>query len=442
MKLISALKSGITALAMGAAAVACAAQAPDHSTPDKVGRNAPTHHTAAHSTSVSLGPRPYYLVSDMDSGPVKEALQACAAQRRPQRRSDFSIGHRGAPLQFPEHTEESYRAAARMGAGIVECDVTFTKDRELVCRHSQCDLHTTTNILETELANQCSEPFTPSDGTHAASAKCCTSDITLAQFKTLKGKMDGANPDATTVDEYLNGPPGWRTELYSQRGSLLSHRESIALFQELGVKMTPELKAPQVSMPYQGDYSQQDYARQMIRDYEDAGIKPRQVYPQSFNLEDIRYWLSSTPAFGRQAVYLDGRDSSGLDPQNPGTWQPDMSTLKGYGVNIIAPPLWMLVTTDAQNRIVPSVYARSAQQAGLEMIAWSLERSGPLANGGGWHYQSIPSATNNDGDTLALLDVLARQVGVMGVFSDWPATTTFYANCLRQRRSAHPHAQQ
>lgn len=25
--------------------------------------------------------------------------------------------------------------------------VTFTKDKELVCRHAQCDLHTTTNIL-------------------------------------------------------------------------------------------------------------------------------------------------------------------------------------------------------------------------------------------------------------------------------------------------------
>jgi glycerophosphoryl diester phosphodiesterase len=28
-----------------------------------------------------------------------------------------------------------------MGAGIIECDVTFTKDRELVCRHDQRDLH-------------------------------------------------------------------------------------------------------------------------------------------------------------------------------------------------------------------------------------------------------------------------------------------------------------
>ncbi|WVM93321.1 hypothetical protein ULG90_04825 [Halopseudomonas pachastrellae] len=32
------------------------------------------------------------------------------------------------------------------------------------------------------------------------------------------------------------------------------------------------------------------------------------------------------------------------------------------------------------------------------MIAWSLERSGPLANGGGWYYQSITEAINNDGD--------------------------------------------
>jgi glycerophosphoryl diester phosphodiesterase len=34
-----------------------------------------------------------------------------------------------------------------MGASVIECDVTFTKDAELVCRHAQCDLHTTTNIV-------------------------------------------------------------------------------------------------------------------------------------------------------------------------------------------------------------------------------------------------------------------------------------------------------
>jgi glycerophosphoryl diester phosphodiesterase len=34
---------------------------------------------------------------------------------------------------------------------------------------------------------------------------------------------------------------------------------------------------------------------------------------------------------------------------------------------------------------------------------------------------------------LRVLDVLDKDVGVMGVFSDWPATTTFYANCAGLR---------
>lgn len=101
------------------------------------------YHHKKLNKNVQLGPRPYYLVDDMDPGQLKDQLKSCLTKRR-FKKTEFSIGHRGAPMQFPEHTLESYVAAARMGAGVLECDVTFTKDRELVCRHSQCDLHTTT----------------------------------------------------------------------------------------------------------------------------------------------------------------------------------------------------------------------------------------------------------------------------------------------------------
>jgi glycerophosphoryl diester phosphodiesterase len=108
-----------------------------------------------------IGPRPFYLVDKMKDGPLKTELSQCTG---PFHKSDFSIGHRGAALQFPEHSRESYLAAARMGAGVIECDVTFTKDRQLVCRHSQCDLHTTTNILSVPaLAAKCTQPFSPAD---------------------------------------------------------------------------------------------------------------------------------------------------------------------------------------------------------------------------------------------------------------------------------------
>src|SRR5262245_32913860 len=69
--------------------------------------------------SIQLGPRPYYLVEGMDEGPLKAKLMQCRGG--PFHRTDFSIGHRGAALQFPEHTREAYQAGARMGAGIVEC---------------------------------------------------------------------------------------------------------------------------------------------------------------------------------------------------------------------------------------------------------------------------------------------------------------------------------
>jgi glycerophosphoryl diester phosphodiesterase len=387
--------------------------------------------------SVQLGPRPYYLVNDMDEGELKDTLIQCADG--PFTSTDFSIGHRGAALQFPEHTVESYVAAARMGAGIVECDVTFTQDRELVCRHSQCDLHTTTNILAIpELAAKCTQPFVPAvidpetgEVIEPASAMCCTSDITLEEFKMLQGKMDAYNPAATTVEEYMDATPNWRTDLYAQSGTLLTHAESIALFTDLGVKMTPELKTPSVEMPYEGDYTQEAYAQQMIDEYKAAGVAPEMVFAQSFNLEDVLYWIANEPDFGAQAVYLEGRyELEGFDVNDPATWQPDMATLAAEGVNYLAPPTYMLITLDENNQIVSSDYAIAAKEAGLNLITWTLERSGTLTDGGGWYYQSVSDVINNSGDTMTMLDVLAQDVGIVGIFSDWPATVTYYANCM------------
>jgi glycerophosphoryl diester phosphodiesterase len=387
--------------------------------------------TIAPPREAQLGPRPFYLVDKMKESPLKQKLSQCTG---PFHKSDFSFGHRGAPLMFPEHSRESYLAAARMGAGVIECDVTFTKDRQLVCRHSQCDLHTTTNILSVpDLAAKCSQPFSPADPAtgRKASAKCCTSDITLAEFKRLTAKMDGFNPNARTSEEYQNGTPRWRTDLYASSGTLMTHDESIALIKSLGAKFTPELKAPQVPMPFDGDYTQEKYATQMLGAYKAAGIPPSDVFPQSFSLADIRYWVKTEPEFAAQAIYLEDRyGKRGLDPARPETWKPSMTELKAQGVKILGPPIFAMLALDAGGNIVPSEYAKAAKAAGLDLIGWSLERDGPLAKGGGFYHRTVKPAIDRDGDTLTVLDVLARQVGVRAMFSDWPATTTFYANCM------------
>ena len=394
--------------------------------------------------SVQLGPRPFYLVERMDDSALKRRLRACAREIREYRPARFSIGHRGAPLQFPEHTRESYEAAARMGAGILECDVTFTRDKALVCRHSQCDLHTTTDILATSLAARCTTPFVPARfdpetgaRIRPASARCCTSDVTLAEFRTLTGRMDSANEDAVTVAEYLGGTPGFRTDLYATGGTLLTHAESIGLFRSLGVGMAPELKAPEVPMPFDG-FTRAQYAQRLIDEYVRAGIAPAEVHPQSFDLDDLRYWVANAPGFGAGAVLLDGRDPLAMHRQPPEA--SEFAALRAQGVRTIAPPLATLLRgSDDGYGIEPSEYARRARAAGMRILSWTIERSGRIAEDvlprrGSFYYGSILGSLRGDGDVFRVLHALREGVGVAGVFSDWPATTTFYDNCMAREK--------
>lgn len=377
---------------------------------------------------IELGPRPYYLVDNMDEGPLKSKLDSCKELKM--KPSTFSIAHRGGgPLQFPEHSKESNLAGARMGAGVLECDVAFTKDLELVCRHSQCDLHTTTNIVSIpELNKKCTTPFQPAANGKPATAKCCTSDITLAEFKSLCSKMDSFNASATTPADYLHGTLSWRTDLYNTCGTTLSLKEHIAMTKALGLQFTPELKTPEVPMPFKGHYTQQDYAQQFIDTFKKAGIPPSRVWPQSFLYDDLLYWLKAEPQYAKQAMYLDEvADTAGLEAAVH-----NLTRYHADGIKIVAPPLPYLVSSK-NGKIVPSEYAKRANRLGLKIITWSLERSGPIAGvhaNGDYYYSSIQDVVQKDGDIYKLVDVLAREVGVLGMFSDWSATVTYYANCF------------
>jgi glycerophosphoryl diester phosphodiesterase len=377
-------------------------------------------------TSIQVGDRPAFLIAGMDDGALKRKLASC--QRDLVRRTKFSIAHRGAPMQFPEHTRESYEAGARQGAGVVECDVTFTQDGQLVCRHDECDLHTTTNIVDTPLNASCSVPWSGP----GSSPRCCASDLTLTQFKSLKGKMDASNPQATTAAGYLGGTATWRTDLYTSRGTLLTLRESIALNQRLGVGHTPELKSGNPARVNAVFGSQAQYAQAMIDEFNHAGVSPQDVWPQSFNLDDVLHWVRNEPQYGKQAVYLDDVDpSSGV----PRLTQSELIQLRQNGVRILAPPIPALLAVDpANSRLVPSQYALDIRAAGLDIITWSFERS-DLRRGaayGGFYAAYDPQGlvVKKDSDMYLALDALARHVRVLGVFSDWPATVSYYASCL------------
>src|SRR5262245_43206711 len=121
--------------------------------------------------------------------------------------------------------------------------------------------------------------------------------------------------------------------------------------------MVPELKAASVQMPFDG-FSQEDFAQKMIDEYKSAGVPPQNVWAQSFEENDILYWIKKEPGFGRQATYLD-------DAQTPAEL-PTASDLAGYkamGINVVAPPVFALLALDSSKNIVPSQYAKDAKAA-------------------------------------------------------------------------------
>lgn len=149
----------------------------------------------------------------------------------------------------------------------------------------------------------------------------------------------------------------------------------------------PSSRRIRFEQPFEGDYTQENYAQQMIDEYKARGIKPAKVWAQSFNLADVEYWIEAEPDFGEQAVFLENRFDEGVeDPNDSTTWTVQMADLVAKGVEVVAPPMWVLVTLE-DGMIVPSNYAHEANAAGLQIITWTLERSGLLTDGGGYYYQ-------------------------------------------------------
>lgn len=65
--------------------------------------------------------------------------------------------------------------------------------------------------------------------------------------------------------------------------------------------------------------------------------------------------------------------------------------------------------------IVPSEYSKAIKQHGFDIIAWTFERSGPLATVAArdeYYFSSLAPIITHDGQYYEALDVLANQIGI------------------------------
>ncbi len=143
-------------------------------------------------------------------------------------RRPLIIGHRGASGHRPEHTIESYRLAAEMGADFIEPDLVSTKDGVLIARHEN-EIGGTTDAADR---------FPDRKTTKIIDGKPVigwfSEDFTLAEIRTLRARERLA----------------FRSHAYDGQFQIPTFDEVIVLAQEFGkrlgrpVGIYPETKHP------------------------------------------------------------------------------------------------------------------------------------------------------------------------------------------------------
>ena len=242
-------------------------------------------------------------------------------------------------------------AGSQDNASVVECDVTFTKDRQAglpprPVRPAHHHQHPADAAARPSVPSRSRPPSSTPTGKRMQAA-----DGRVLHQRPHGGRVQDAQgqdgrlrtPRPHAAASTRAAPPtGAPTSTPTASGHLLTHKESIELFRSLGAKLRPSSSRPTVDHAGQRVHASSRYAQKMIDEYKAAGISPRRVWPQSFNIHDVLYWVNNEPAFGRQAVYLDDANVVADLPSFA-----ELVRLHSRGHQHLAPPTFALLDLDA-----------------------------------------------------------------------------------------------
>jgi hypothetical protein len=147
----------------------------------------------------------------------------------------------------------------------------------------------------------------------------------------------------------------------------------------------------------------------IIQEYRDEGVPASQVFAQSFQVPDVLYWIKHEGEYGNTAVML-GTDFKGFE-----------KTAADMGVKIISPSYGNWVTEDGDSYEVTE-FAKATAAAGMKLIGYTAERN--------YYRPAGQPYSDMEVNELQHIHAAAMKANVMGLFTDWPATLTFYANCV------------
>ena len=306
------------------------------------------------------------------------------------------VAHRGASGERPEHTLAAYERAIDQGADYIEPDLVATKDLVLVARHEN-ELSETTDVAARE-------EFDDRQRSKKIDGRLVTGwfaeDFTLAELRTLRAKerIPAIRPANARYDG-LYAIPTFAEIVQLVRAKEAESGRRIGLY--------PELKHPTFLLQEAG-IDMVDLLVTQLRalDLDDADDL---VFVQSFEVGPLRRLDNMIEVPLVQLVKAEGGPAD-----IPATSYDEMLSATGLVdiasyADAIGADLQLLFGPEG----IPSGLVDEAQQAGLQVHAWTLRKENaylpPVLQRG-----NAPGAT---GDVPGMVNLLEVQ-GVDGVFTD------------------------
>ncbi|MFT4928245.1 MAG: glycerophosphoryl diester phosphodiesterase [Phenylobacterium sp.] len=341
------------------------------------------------------------------------ALQGCASVTKSEHK--LVIAHRGASGYLPEHSLPAKAMAYAMGVDYIEQDVVMTKDNHLVVLHDRY-LDRVTDVMQR---------FPKRYRLVAGDKRWFAIDFTLDEIKQLK-MSEGFSLDKNS--KLLTAGYPNRFPLFKSNFSVSTLAEEIELIQGLnhstgksigkGVGLYVEIKAPWFHR-----HEGKDISKAVLTELKGYGYtsKADKVFVQCFDpVETKRIHDQLMPALGVELKLV--QLIAQTDWLETFTYQQGTATPYNYDwmfeagamtriakyADAIGPWKSMLISDDSTpGHLIISNMVTQAHAAGLKVHPYTF-RNDP---------GRIPGYATSFED---MLDIFLYQVGVDGIFSDYP----------------------
>lgn len=304
------------------------------------------------------------------------------------------IAHRGASGYLPEHTIAAKAMAYAMGADYIEQDVVMTKDDQLVVLHDHyLDRVTDVDYKFPERVRE--------DG------RFYVIDFTLAEIRQLNAT------ERYSVDFRGNKTAVFPDRFPINKSTFKVHtlREEIELIQGLNkstggnIGIYPEAKSPAFHLA-----EGKDLSRAILETLRNMGYnsKDSKAYYQTFEIEELKRVAEEVlPALGMDIKLVQLMGGAEYDEM---TTDAGMEALSKYADGI-GPSMFMITKTEDRGKTYEKTdLVDLAHKYGMEVHPYTF-RADKMA---------IPAFA---GSYEGLLDLFLYDIGVDGVFSDFPDKT-------------------